>query len=368
MEVPFVDLQANFERHRSEIEETVLEVLEEAWFVGGDRVESFERRFAEYLGVDHVVGVGSGTDAIRLAIEASDITAGDEVITVGHTFVSSVDAIVHNGARPTFVDIDPETYTIDTSAIRDAVTDDTTAILPVHLYGRPVDLDTVMDVATEEGLLLIEDACQAHGATYDDRRVGSFGDLACFSFYPSKNLGAYGDAGAVATDSDDLARRIRRLREYGQTERYHYEEIGHNSRLDTLQAAVLDTKLDHIDTWNADRRTAAERYDELLADTPLVLPTPETAGHVFHLYVVRTRSSSERDDLREHLAAKGVGTGIHYPVPVHQQESYRSLGYGDVTLPATERAVGEILSLPMYPELEPAQQQYVADVIEAFYA
>lgn len=368
MEVPFVDLQANFERHRDEIEATIQAVLEEAWFVGGERVESFERRFADYLGVEHVVGVGSGTDAIRLAIEASDIDPGDEVLTVGHTFVSSVDAIVHNDARPGFVDINPQTYLMDPAAVREAITDDTAAILPVHLYGQPVALDPILDVAAEHDLTVIEDACQAHGARYDGERVGSVGDAACFSFYPSKNLGAYGDAGAMATDDDELARRLRRLREYGETEKYHHQELGYNSRLDTLQAAVLEAKLDHLDQWNEDRRESARRYDELLAETPLRPPVErDRSEHVYHLYVVRTTSPEERSALRSHLKSAGIDTGIHYPVPVHEQTSYARLGYDDVTLPETERAASEILSLPMYPELEREQQQYVCDQIRAYF-
>ena len=367
MEVPFVDLQANFERHQDQFESTVQEIISSGWYIGGEPVETFERELAEYIGVDHAVGVGSGTDAIRLSLEALGIDSGSEVLTVSHTFVSSVDGIVHNDARPTFVDIEPETYTINPEELAAAVTDRTEAILPVHLYGQPVDVEAVLEVAEAHDLKVIEDACQAHGAKYDGTRVGSFGDAACFSFYPTKNLGCYGDGGAIVTDDEELADRLRSLREYGQTEKYNYETVGYNSRLDTIQAAVLSAKLDHLDQWNEDRRAAAARYDTLLESTPLTLPTcRDSVEHVYHLYVVRTRSPDERDELQAHLEDNGVQTGIHYPVPVHEQESYRSCGT-QPSLPVTEQVAREIISLPMYPELTPDQQECVKNMIKEFY-
>lgn len=366
MDVPFVDLQANFERHQDQFESTVQEVVSSGWYVGGEPVETFERELAEYIGVDHAIGVGSGTDAIRLSLEALGIDADSEVATVSHTFVSSVDGIVHNDADPIFVDIEPETYTMDPEKLEAAVTDRTEAILPVHLYGQPVDVEAVQEVAEKHDLKVIEDACQAHGAKYDGTRAGSLGDAACFSFYPAKNLGCYGDGGAIVTDDDELADRLRSLREYGQTEKYNYETVGYNSRLDTIQAAVLSAKLDHLDQWNEDRRTAASRYDRLLDTTPLALPTcRDNVEHVYHLYVVRTRSPTERNELQTHLEDNGVQTGIHYPVPVHEQESYRSHEVDSV--PVTEQVAQEILSLPLYPEITADQQQYVADCITEFF-
>lgn len=367
MEVPLVDLQANFERHQEQFESTVQEIISSGWYIGGEPVKKFERELAAYIDVDNAISVGSGTDAIRLTIEAMGIDVESEVATVSHTFVSSVDGIIHNDAKPTFVDIDPETYTIDPNGLAAAVTNQTKAVLPVHLYGHPVDMEAVLEVADQHDLKVIEDACQAHGAKYNGTKVGSFGDAACFSFYPTKNLGCYGDGGAIVTDDDDLADRIRSLREYGQAEKYNYEKVGYNSRLDTIQAAILSAKLNHLDQWNNDRQTAAARYDSLLKSTPLTLPTcRDDVEHVYHLYVVRARSPEERDELQAYLENHDVRTGIHYPVPVHKQESYRSRNIIP-TLPVTEQVAQEILSLPLYPEITAAQQEYVADCIFNFF-
>jgi dTDP-4-amino-4,6-dideoxygalactose transaminase len=368
MNVPFVDLQANFERHRSEFQSVVDDVLDSGWYIGGEPVERFEERFADYIGVDHAVGVASGTDAIRLTLEALEVGPADEVATVSHTFVSSVDGVVHNEAAPKFVDINPKTYTMDPEALADSITDETEVVLPVHLYGQPADIESIRNVAAKHDAAVVEDACQAHGASYEGERVGGFGTAACFSFYPTKNLGAYGDGGAVVTDDDELAARLRNLREYGKKSKYRFEEIGYNSRLDTLQAAILNEKLNHLNTWNADRRSAADRYDTLLRETPIKTPVSRPdSQHVYHLYVVRARSADERDALESFLEEHGVGTGIHYPVPVHEQESYSDLDFDSVSLPVTEQVCTEILSLPMFPELTEEQQLHVADVINEFY-
>jgi dTDP-4-amino-4,6-dideoxygalactose transaminase len=368
MDVPFVDLTANYRRIEAEIDGAMAEVIESTQFIGGDTLREFERAFADYVGVDHAVGVGSGTEAIRLGLETLGVGDGDEVVTVSHTFVSTVDGIVNNGGRPRFVDVDPDTYTMDPSLVEDAITDRTEVIMPVHLYGGAADLDPILDVAADHDVRILEDAAQAHGTRYKGERVGQFGDIACYSFYPSKNLGAFGDAGMVVTDDDETAEQLRALREYGETEKYRHELVGYNSRMDTLQATVLRTKLDHLDEWNDERRTAATQYNDRLADTPLVVPEPASfTDHIYHLYVVRTRDEDERDALQAYLDDRGVDTGIHYPIPVHEQPSYQSLSDEFDDLPVTERVTPRILSLPMYPEITDEQVAYVCDVIEEFY-
>lgn len=369
MDVPFVDLAANYDRIRDDIDDRIAEVIETTQFIGGNTVAQFETNFAEYIGVDHAVGLASGTDALRLALEALGVGPGDEVVTVSHTFVSSVDAIRHNGATPRFVDIRPESYTMDPDAVRDAITADTAAILPVHLYGQPVDIEQIETIAADHDIPIVEDACQAHGASYDGTNCGQFGEIACYSFYPSKNLGAFGDGGMAVTDNSDIADRLRSLREYGSTEKYRHEETGYNSRLDAIQAAVLDAKLPHLDAWNAERRDAAQQYTRRLAETPLVLPEvlPDR-NHVYHLYVVRTRTETERDELQAFLERQGISTGIHYPVPVHRQPSYTNWLETTPELPVTERSASRILSLPMYPEITATEIDYACDAIEQFYS
>jgi dTDP-4-amino-4,6-dideoxygalactose transaminase len=368
MDVPFVDLSANYERIQDEVDSAMAEIVSSTRFIGGETLSDFERSFAEYVGTEHAIGVGSGTEAIRHGLEALGVGEGDDVLTVSHTFVSTVDGIVHNGARPRFVDIDPDTYTMDPALVEEALTDETEVIMPVHLYGGAADLDPILDIAEEHGIRVLEDAAQAHGTRYRDTRVGQFGDIACYSFYPSKNLGAFGDAGMVTTDDDEIAERLRALREYGETEKYRHELIGYNSRMDTIQAAVLSEKLAHLDQWNADRRAAAAQYTERLADTPLVVPeaAPFTE-HIYHLYVVRTRDEAERDSLKSHLSDHGIDTGIHYPIPVHQQPSYQSLSFDFADLPVTERVAPRILSLPIYPEITTEQVSYVCDIVEDYY-
>lgn len=368
MNVPFVDLDANYQRIKDEIDDSMADVIESTQFIGGEENRKFEEEFAKYIGVDYAIAVGSGTEAIRLGLEAIGVSNGDEVVTVSHTWVSTVDSIVNNDGRPRFVDINPNTYTMDVSLVEDAITNKTEVIIPVHLYGGAVDLDPLIDIAADHGVQILEDAAQAHGARYKGQRVGQFGSIGCFSFYPSKNLGAFGDAGMAVTNDESIADRLRALREYGETEKNRHELVGYNSRMDTLQAAVLRTKLEHLDSWNEERRTAAEKYHERLADTPLIIPeSPHFTDHVYHLYVVQARSESEREELQNHLNDRSIDTGIHYPTPVHKQPSYQSLSYEFADLPTTDHITSRILSLPIYPEITDEEVEHVCDVIDEFY-
>jgi dTDP-4-amino-4,6-dideoxygalactose transaminase len=308
------------------------------------------------------VGVNSGSDALFLVLKALQIGRDDEVITVSHTFISSVDSIVRNGAKPVFIDINPDTYCIDTSQIEKKITKKTKAILPVHLYGNPVNMDSIMETAKKYNLYVIEDACQAHGAKYKCKRVGGIGDVGCYSFYPVKNLGAYGDGGMVVTDNAELAEKIRKLRNYGQPKKYEHDFVGVNSRLDEIQAACLRVKLKHLDRWNQGRRQIASLYATLLKNIPVITPgQSEFAEHVYHLYVIR---SEHRDSLQEKLSKKNIHTQIHYPIPVHKQKAYQELGF-NVTLPVTEQICKEILSLPMHPFLKKNDVHTVVEAIKA---
>jgi len=328
----------------AEIDAALQRVRDRGWFILGPELEAFEAAFAAYNGVGHAVGVATGTDAIEIALRAAGIGAGDEVITVSHTAAATVCAVERAGARPVLVDIDLATYTIDLAAAAAAITSRTRALLPVHLYGQPADLTGLAALAARHGLCLVEDCAQAHGASHAGRRVGSWGQLAAFSFYPTKNLGALGDAGAVITNDGALADRARLLRNYGQAARYHHLEVGMNSRLDEIQAAVLLAKLPHLDGHNRARRALAAAYDEELREVTRPL-TRAGDEHVFHLYVVR---HPERERLRAALRAAGVDTLVHYPVPVHLQPAYAHLGYGKGSLPASEKAAAEVISLPLY--------------------
>lgn len=351
--------RAQYESHRAEIDEAIGRVLASGRYILGDEVAAFEREFAEYLGVRHAVGVGSGTEALHLALAACGIGAGDEVITVAHTAVATVAGIELCGATPVFVDIEPDYFTLNPDQLESAITSRTKAIIPVHLYGQPAELAAIIAVAERHGIRVIEDCAQAHGAMYRDRRAGAWGDIACFSFYPTKNLGAIGDGGAVVTNDSDLAERVRGLREYGWTcERNISHASGWNSRLDELQAAILRVKLRYLDADNDQRRRIAALYDELLRDSDLILPRRrKDATHVFHLYVVR---SEEREDVVLRLKAAGVGASIHYSVPVHLQPAYRGRVRTAGELTNTERVASEILSLPIYPELTDAEIERVA--------
>jgi len=352
MGVPFVDLKAQYRTIRAEIDAAIREVVESGAFVLGPAVERFEREFAEYLGVRHVAGVSSGTAALQLALLALDIGPGDEVIVPAHTFVATAEAVSHVGARPVLVDVTDDTGNIDPALVVSAITDRTRAIIPVHLYGHPADLDPILDAADRHGIPVVEDACQAHGARYKGGRAGSFGRLACFSFYAGKNLGAYGEGGAVATNDPALDARIRRFRDHGQSQRYHHAEIGFNARLEGIQGAVLAVKLRHLDHWNELRREHAAYYSERLAESGVRVPViRDGCEAVHHLYVVRTE---DRDELQAHLAERGIQTGLHYPVPVHLQPAYAALGHPAGTFPVAERWAKECLSLPMFAELTDA--------------
>ena len=364
--IPLVDLQADYLLWRDEIDAAVARVLRSGWYILGQEVSQFETEFAAFCGVEHAVGVASGTDALLLALRAGGIGPGDEVITVAHTAVATVAAIELSGARPVLVDVTPDTYTLDPALIEPALTERTRAIVPVHLYGHSADLAPILDVARRHNLRVIEDCAQAHGATYQGRPVGSWGDAAAFSFYPTKNLGAIGDGGAIITRQADLAERLGRLRQYGWRERYISDTPGYNSRLDELQAAILRVKLRHLADSNMARHRLADQYALALHSLPLAPPLQKpNCRHVYHLYVVQT---DRRDALREFLQGRGIGSAIHYPMPIHLQPAYQHLGYGPGSLPITEQLAGRILSLPLYPQLSPTAVAAVAQAIHDFYA
>ena len=342
----------------------IREVLESGQFILGENVAAFEEEFASYSGTQFGVGVNSGTSALHLALLAAGIGPGDDVITVPFTFAATVAAICYTGARPVLVDIEPRTFNIDTRKIEGAVTPRTKAIVPVHLYGHPAEMDAILDLASRYSLRVIEDACQAHGAVYKGKRAGSFGAMSCFSFYPGKNLGAYGEGGIVLTDSPEYARTLRVLRDHGQDRKNRHTLKGYNARLEAMQAAVLRVKLRHLEAWTESRRRKACLYDSLLKGCGVATPE-EFAGarHVFHVYAVR---SPHRDELRAHLLARGIQTGVHYPIPVHLQDGFRDLGYKEGDFPVAEASARSVLSLPIYPELMDAQIEEVADSVRAF--
>ena len=363
-QIPFLDLRAQHDPLRAELLAAIEEVIDRSAFAGGPMVAKLEEDFAAYCQTRDAVGVGSGTEALWLALLAQGIGPGDEVITVPNTFMATAEAISWCGATPVFVDADEQTYTLDPRQLERAITPRTKAVIPVHLFGQMADMDPIMEIAQRHRLIVIEDACQAHGAEYKGRRAGSIGHAGCFSFYPGKNLGAWGEAGAVVTNDRALAEKIRILRDHGQETRYHHTCIGWNARMDGIQAAVLRVKLKGLDRGNAARRAHARRYKELLADLDvLTLPLAAEYGvHIYHLYVVRV---PERDRILQALARRGIACGIHYPTPVHRQDAYRSLGLGPGSFSVAERCAGEILSLPMFPELTPAQIETVARELKA---
>lgn len=363
MQIPFVDLKAQYETLKDDVAEAIRGVLDSAQFIGGEALASFERDFAAYCQTRHARGVANGTDALHLALRALGIGDGDEVITTAHTFIATAAAIAATGARPVFVDIDPDTCTIDPRMIEHAVTDRTKAIVAVHLFGQPADMDPIKDIARRRSLHVVEDAAQAHGAEYQGVRTGALGDVACFSFYPGKNLGAYGDGGAVTTNNAAIAERIERLRDHGRTSHYSHAEVGFNSRLDALQAAILQIKLRHLDEWNANRRRAAEWYNAELAQPRIKTPFVRRGStHVYHLYVIVT---NERDAIRKKLDEAGVATGIHYPVPLHLQPAFVHLGYRQGDLPYCEAMAAQSLSLPMFPELARHQVHRITAIVRA---
>jgi len=360
-EVPFLDLRAQFAQVGDEVSAALREVAGSGTYVLGPKVASFERAFAEYVGVRHCVGVNSGTSALHLALLCAGVGPGDEVITVPMTFIATSWAISYTGATPVFVDVDPRTYTMDVAQVERRITPRTKALLPVHLYGQPADLAPLLEISRYHGIPLIEDAAQSHGARYRGRAAGTFGLCGCFSFYPGKNLGAYGEGGAVVTDDDGIANRLKSLRDHAQQQRYHHEEIGFNYRMDAFQGAVLGIKLKYLEEWTAARIQAARRYTEWLEPQPLERPA-EAAGrrHVWHLYVVLLR---ERDRIRKALEGRGIQTGLHYPIPLHLQKAYARLGHRRGDFPVAERIGEECLTLPLFPEITPAEQDAVVSAL-----
>jgi len=364
MDVPFVDLRAQGRELHNEFQAVFESVLSRAAYTMGPELADFEAAFAAFCGAGHCAGVSSGTDAVRLALQAAGVGPGDEVIVPVNTFIATAETVNHCGATPVFVDCLPDTANIDPSRIRDAVTSRTAAILPVHLYGQPADMESVERIAAEHGLAVVEDACQAHGASFQDKPCGSMGITAAFSFYPGKNLGALGDGGAVVTSSADADHIVRLLRNHGEEAKSVHEVVGYCNRLHNLQAGFLLAKLPHLTEWNNARKVAARQYDELLASVDGVSPlkTRDDVRHVYHLYVVQVEN---RDAVRERLGAEGVQTGIHYPAPLHLQPAYKSLGYGPGDFPAAEALAPRILSLPMFPQITPEQQEYVVERLAA---
>lgn len=363
MSVPFVDLAAQYVQIQPEVDRAIHDVLESQQFILGPDVVRLEEEFAAYCENEFAVGVDSGVNAIELALRALEIGPGDEVITAANTFIATALAISAVGAEVVLVDIDPQTYNMDPQKVEAAITSRTRAIVPVHLYGQPVDMEPIWRIAGAHNLYVVEDAAQAHGARYHNRRTGSLSDIAAFSFYPGKNLGAYGDGGIVVTRDSTLAERVRMLRNYGQREKYHHWVRGFNSRLDTMQAAILRVKLRYLDEWNQSRRDHADHYTRLLSsyvDTPEV---PAGVEPVWHLYVIRT---PHRDALRDHLERHNIQSGLHYPIPIHLQPAYEHLPYHEGDFPVTEAYAQQILSLPMYPELKPEMIEHVAEAIASF--
>ena len=366
MNVPFLDLRAQYRSVREEVLTSIQQVLEKCNFILGEEVRQFEEEFAVYCGARFGIGVANGTDAIHLAVRAAGIGPGDECLIPANTFIATALGVSYAGARPVLVDVDARTYLMDLGKLEKALTSRTRAVIPVHLYGRMMDMEPVIAAAQKHKLVVIEDAAEAHGAEIRGRRAGSFGALACFSFYPGKNLGAYGDAGLVATNDAGLKAKLEALRNYGSPQKYHHPIIGFNSRLDTLQAAVLRAKLPHVDAYNAARYDAAVKYNRMMEGIEeLILPEiPARKSHIFHLYVIRTK---RRDALQKFLSGEGVNTLIHYPKPIHLHGAYEHLGYKEGAFPVAEQLSNEVLSLPMFPELTDEQLRFVAQKVREFF-
>lgn len=358
MRVPFVDLKAQYYSIKDEIDQAIFDVIQNSAFIRSKYVESFERNFADYIGIKHCIGVGNGTDALFIALKCLGIKEGDEIITAANSFIATSEAITMSGAKVVFADCDDETYNIDVKKVEAAITEKTKGIIPVHLYGQPADMDGIMKIAGKNNLFVIEDAAQAHGAKYKGRNIGTIGDCGCFSFFPGKNLGAYGDAGAIATNNDELALKARKFADHGRIKKFDHEFEGVNSRLDGLQGAILDVKLRHLGKWNDRRRSIAKMYDEGLKDsviTPALLPGTD---HVYHLYVIRVR---QRDRVREFLAEKGISTGIHYPIPLPFLKAYDYLSHKPLDFPVSYSLKDEILSLPIYGDMTDEQVGYTIE-------
>ncbi len=364
MNIPFVDLKSQYESIKEELDNVVSEVISQSAFIGGPYLKSFESAFAEYCGVKRCIGVGNGTDAIFIALKSLGIGEGDEVITVANSFIATSEAVTQTGARVVFVDIDPKTYNIATNKIAEKITSRTKAIIPVHLYGRPADMDPILALGKKHNLKIVEDAAQAHGAEYKGGRIGSLGDMACFSFYPGKNLGAYGDAGAIVTNNDETAQKARMFANHGRIGKYDHEIEGVNSRLDGLQAAILGVKLKYLEGWSELRRKNAYLYNEYLKGTDLITPEEiDNVKAVYHLYVVRVKKEL-RQGLQDHLKSKGISTGIHYPIALPNLKAYSYLNHNANEFPEATKASEEILSLPIYPELTEEQIRYIVERIK----
>jgi dTDP-4-amino-4,6-dideoxygalactose transaminase len=367
LRIPLIDLAANYQTIKSEIDKAINETVSSGSYILSDQVSLFEEKFAHYCNTKYAVGVASGTDALYLSLLALGVQKGDEVIVPANTFIASVYAVLYAGATPIIVDVNEETASIDVSQVEKKITSKTKVIMPVHLYGKPADMTSLKKITKQKGIALLEDACQAHGALYHGRKVGSLGDIAAFSFYPGKNLGAYGDAGAVTTNSATLMKKIRSLREYGAKKKYYFDQIGYNSRLDAIQASVLRFKLRHLDAWNKKRQRAAVYYQKkLFQDLPFIKTVTEDpiAKSIYHLFVIQV---PQRDALQKYLLEYGIQTGIHYPVPVHLQKSLDFLGYTKNSFPIAEKLASSILSLPLYPEITKDQQDWVIEKIKDFY-
>jgi len=360
MKIPLVDLKAQYRTISSDIDQAIQRVINNTSFIMGQEVEAFESAFAAYCQAKYAIGVASGTAALHLALRACDVGPGHEVITTPYTFIATAEAITHAGARPVFVDIDPLTYNIDPAEIEAAITERTRAIIPVHLYGQPADMDPILEIAQRHGLRVIEDAAQAHDAEYKGRRVGTLGDVACFSFYPGKNLGAYGDAGAVVTNDPQIADRVRLLRNHGRRQKYEHLIEGYGERLDALQGAILSAKLPYLGSWTNARRKLADHYRAHLADSDnIIVPfVADDVRHVYHLFVVQVPS---RDQVLSALRADGIGAGVHYPIPLHLQPAYRYIGAEAGSFPVAEACASKVLSLPLYPEMTEEQVTWVSE-------
>lgn len=362
MKVPFVDLKKQYESIKGEINSKISFLISNAAFILGEELEEFEKEFAEFCNAKYSVGVSSGTDAMIIALRSLDIGYGDEVITVPNTFIATAEAISLVGARPVFVDVNEEDYNINVDLIEEKITEKTKAIIPVHLFGQLADMKNILDIAKKYNLSVIEDACQAHGAEFESKKVGTFGEIGCFSFYPAKNLGAYGDGGAVVTSNENLYRKMLAMRSHGEVEKNRHEIIGSTNRLDNLQAGILGVKLKYLNEWNIKRRENASIYRRYLSGIKLIaLGELEGRKHVYHLFVIRVRN---RDEVRKKLSDRGIGTGIHYPTPIHLQNAYKFLGYKKGDFPVSERVAEEILSLPMFPELSEEQIKYVCNSLK----
>ncbi len=363
--VPYLDLKAQIKPLRAEIDAAISKTIDNCSFCLGPDVAQFEKDFAKYCGAEHCVAFNSGTSAEHVGLMLLGVKAGDEVITTPYTFVATSWAISYIGAKPVYVDVDDVTMNLDPKLIERAITPKTKAILPVHLYGLPFDVDAIRDIGKKYGIPLMEDACQSHGAKYKGKTVGGLGEVSCFSFYPGKNLGAFGEGGALVTNNAEFAKRARSLREHGSTVRYYHDEVGFNYRMEGIQGAVLGIKLKHLAKWTSERQRVAKRYAELLKDTPLQLPSePSYAESVWHLYVVR---HPQREELKKHLEANGVGCALHYPLPLHLQKCYAELGYKQGSFPNAEKSANQCLSLPIYPELTEEQIQRVVEVVKSFF-